>query len=141
MMDAKKRTWLILSAIAEGARSKGQSWGPLAFVATFLVSIPLVPLFWLHRIWTGGVYRNRKVKAWSRLGAWRDIRKMRQFKLENPYRMLPADDGGESYRMECTVCLEEGSIMGKFIHDPQCPAGQLEEKQFAEMRRKEKESR
>jgi hypothetical protein len=49
-----------------------------------------------------------------------------QFELENPYRMLPTDDGGESYRMECKVCLEEGSIMGKFIHKKDCPAAKLE---------------
>lgn len=64
--------------------------------------------------------------------------KMRRFYLLNPYRMLPSDDGGESYRMECMICKEEGSIMGKFIHDPGCKAGKLEEAEFAAMRRKEK---
>jgi len=50
--------------------------------------------------------------------------------LENPYRMLPTDDGGESYRMECAFCLEEGNIMSKFIHAPDCPAGKLEQARF-----------
>jgi hypothetical protein len=45
-----------------------------------------------------------------------------QFELENPYRMLPTDDGGESYRMECKVCKAEGSVMGKFFHERGCPA-------------------
>jgi hypothetical protein len=26
---------------------------------------------------------------------------LKRFHLENPYRMLPTYDGGESYRMEC----------------------------------------
>ena len=42
--------------------------------------------------------------------------------LEHPYRMLPADDGGQTYRMECKVCKAEGSVMGKFIHEKKCPA-------------------
>jgi hypothetical protein len=54
--------------------------------------------------------------------------------LENPYRMLPTDDGGESYRMECAFCLEEGSIMSKFIHTPDCPAGELAQARFEAMR-------
>ncbi len=54
--------------------------------------------------------------------------------LENPYRMLPSDDGGESYRMECTFCLEEGNIMSKFIHTPDCPAGKREQVRFEAMR-------
>ena len=56
-------------------------------------------------------------------------RKQRRFKLENPYRMLPADDGGESYRMECIFCKEEGNIMSNFQHAPECRAGKLEKHQ------------
>jgi hypothetical protein len=65
-------------------------------------------------------------------------RQLQQYKLENPYRMLPTDDGGESYRMECTFCREEGNIMSQlpFQHKAQCPAGKLEAAQFAAMRKK-----
>jgi hypothetical protein len=59
-------------------------------------------------------------------------RKQRRFKLENPYRMLPADDGGESYRMECIFCKEEGNIMSKFQHAANCPAGKLERNRMKE---------
>jgi hypothetical protein len=54
-----------------------------------------------------------------RIHAWRlsmanrlkdDGTEFTQFELENPYRMLPTDDGGESYRMECKVCKAEGSV-------------------------------
>jgi len=63
-----------------------------------------------------------------RLAEFPRARKQRRFKLENPYRMLPADDGGESYRMECIFCKEEGNIMSKFQHAPKCSAGKLEKK-------------
>jgi hypothetical protein len=29
--------------------------------------------------------------------------------LRNPYRMLPTDDGGESYQMECVFCKKWGT--------------------------------
>ncbi len=48
--------------------------------------------------------------------------KFTKFQIENCYQMLPADYGGESYRMECIICKEEGSIMGRFNHKPGCPA-------------------
>ena len=51
-----------------------------------------------------------------------DGTKFTKFEIENPYRMLPTDDGGESYRMECIICKAEGSIMGKFMHLEGCPA-------------------
>jgi hypothetical protein len=53
---------------------------------------------------------------------WRERRKLKRFYLENPYRMLPTDDGGESYRMECIFCKEEGNIMSKFTHAENCPS-------------------
>jgi hypothetical protein len=64
-------------------------------------------------------------------------RQLKRFKLENPYRMLPADDGGESYRMECIFCREEGNIMSRFQHAPKCPAGKVEEAKYAAMRKNE----
>jgi hypothetical protein len=53
-------------------------------------------------------------------------RKQQRFKLKNPYRILPSDDGGESYRMECVFCKEEGNVMSSFQHALNCPAGRLE---------------
>jgi hypothetical protein len=53
---------------------------------------------------------------------WRERRRLKRFYLVQPYRMLPTDDGGESYRMECIFCKEEGSIMSKFTHAENCPA-------------------
>ena len=53
-------------------------------------------------------------------------RKQRRFKLQNPYRMLPADDGGESYRMECVFCQAEGNVMSSFQHALNCPAKKFE---------------
>lgn len=64
-----------------------------------------------------------------RIAEFLRARKQRRFKLENPYRVLPADDGGESYRMECIFCKEEGNIMSKFQHALNCSAGELEKKQ------------
>jgi hypothetical protein len=61
---------------------------------------------------------------------WKKERQLKQYQLKNPYRMLPADDGGASYRMECMFCLIEGSVMSPFQHDAGCPAGKLEEAQF-----------
>ncbi len=63
-----------------------------------------------------------------RIAEFLRIRKQRRFKLQNPYRMLPTDDGGESYRMECVFCKEECNIMSRFQHAPNCPAGKLERK-------------
>jgi hypothetical protein len=62
---------------------------------------------------------------------WLRERKLRRFKLENPYRMLPTDDGGESYQMECTFCKAWGNILQRdpFVHKADCPAGKLEQKQ------------
>jgi hypothetical protein len=41
---------------------------------------------------------------------------------ERYYRMLPTDDGGESYQMECTLCKAQGNILArKFIHEDNCP--------------------
>jgi len=53
---------------------------------------------------------------------WWERRKLKRFYLTQPYRMLPTDDGGESYRMECIFCKEEGNIMSKFTHAETCPA-------------------
>jgi hypothetical protein len=53
---------------------------------------------------------------------WRERRKARLFQLENPFRMLSTDDGGQSYRMECIFCKAEGSVMSKFEHGENCPA-------------------
>jgi hypothetical protein len=64
-------------------------------------------------------------------------RRLKRFKLENPYRMLPADDGGESYRMECIFCREECHIMSRFRHAPDCPAGKTEEAKFKATRKAE----
>jgi hypothetical protein len=61
---------------------------------------------------------------------WKKERELKQFKLTNPYRMLPADDGGASYRVECLFCLKEGSVMSQFLHAADCPAGKLEDVQF-----------
>jgi len=56
--------------------------------------------------------------------------------LQNPYRMLPTDDGGESYHMECVFCKEWGNILqsAPFRHTDDCPAGKLEQEEFAKMR-------
>jgi hypothetical protein len=67
-----------------------------------------------------------------RIAGFFRARKEQRLKLENPYRMLPTDDGGESYRMECVFCKEEGNIMSKFEHAINCRAGQLEKKQRRE---------
>jgi hypothetical protein len=41
---------------------------------------------------------------------------------ERYYRMLPTDDGGESYQMECKLCKAQGNILArKFIHEDNCP--------------------
>ena len=61
---------------------------------------------------------------------WKKDRQFKQYQLKNPYRMLPADDGGASYSMECLFCLKEGSVMSEFRHAAGCPAGKLEEAQF-----------
>ena len=38
------------------------------------------------------------------------------------YRMLPTDDGGESYEMECLLCKAQGNILAsRFIHEENCP--------------------
>jgi hypothetical protein len=52
--------------------------------------------------------------------------------LDNPYRMLPTDDGGQSYQMECVFCKEWGNIMSRnpFAHTADCPAG-IREKQLS----------
>ncbi|MGD0975426.1 MAG: hypothetical protein ABR866_15155 [Candidatus Korobacteraceae bacterium] len=72
--------------------------------------------------------KRNQVFKW--IAEWRQRRKLRRFYLENPYTMLPTDDGGQSYRMECDFCKKEGSVMSKFIHAPGCPAGELEKKKF-----------
>jgi hypothetical protein len=68
---------------------------------------------------------------------WLKSRRERRFQLENPYRMLPADDGGQSYQMECKFCKEWGNIMQRdpFVHTADCPAGKLEKKEFAKLRK------
>jgi hypothetical protein len=71
----------------------------------------------------------------ERFRRWKSERQLERFRLENPYRMLPADDGGESYRMECIFCREEDNIMSRFQHAPKCPAGKLEEAEFAAKRK------
>jgi hypothetical protein len=45
---------------------------------------------------------------------------------ESFYRMLPADDGGASYSMECTLCREQGNIMSQspLKHANDCPLAQ-----------------
>ena len=38
------------------------------------------------------------------------------------YRMLPTDDGGESYQMECLLCKAQGNILAsRFLHEDNCP--------------------
>jgi hypothetical protein len=38
------------------------------------------------------------------------------------YRMMPTDDGGESYEMQCTICGALGNILAKeFVHGDNCP--------------------
>lgn len=39
------------------------------------------------------------------------------------YKMLPTDDGGESYHMECTLCKEIGNMLSQeeFPHADNCP--------------------
>jgi hypothetical protein len=71
----------------------------------------LIPTYWISGL---GI----TVEFWFA----EDGTKFTKFEVDNPYRMLPTDDGGESYRMECIICKEEGSIMGKFYHKPGCPA-------------------
>jgi hypothetical protein len=46
--------------------------------------------------------------------------------------MLPTDDGGQSYQMECVFCKEWGNIMSRnpFAHTADCPAG-IREKQLS----------
>jgi hypothetical protein len=46
-----------------------------------------------------------------------------QLKQFNPYCMLPAADGGESYSMECTFCRKKGNIISQFQHAANCSAG------------------
>jgi len=71
----------------------------------------LIPTYWISGL---GI----TVEFWFA----EDGTKFTKFEVDNPYRMLPTDDGGESYRMECIICKEEGGIMGKFYHKPGCPA-------------------
>jgi hypothetical protein len=70
------------------------------------------------------------LNAFARLRAWRQNKALRRVELENPFRMLPTDDGGESYRMECVFCKEEGNIMSRFTHAADCPAGRLEQERL-----------
>ena len=53
--------------------------------------------------------------------------------------MLPTDDGGESYQMECEFCKEWGNVMqsAPFRHAADCPAGKLEQEEFAAMRKRQ----
>ena len=38
------------------------------------------------------------------------------------YRMMPVDDGGESYEMQCKICGELGNVLAKeFVHGENCP--------------------
>src|SRR6266849_8619295 len=38
------------------------------------------------------------------------------------YRMLPTDDGGQSYQMECLLCKAQGNILAsRFLHEDNCP--------------------
>jgi hypothetical protein len=38
------------------------------------------------------------------------------------YVMIPADDGGQSFEMRCTVCGESGNILAsRFVHAQDCP--------------------
>src|SRR5258708_33954977 len=61
-----------------------------------------------------------------RLAEFLRARKQRRFKLENPYCMLSADDGGESNPMGWIFFKAEGNIIRKFRHGPQASAGQPE---------------
>lgn len=48
------------------------------------------------------------------------------------YVMVAADDGGESYEMQCRICGEFGNILARtFKHAPDCPVN-VEEKEFCE---------
>jgi hypothetical protein len=57
--------------------------------------------------------------------------------LQNPYRQLPSETGGQAYHMECVFCHEWHSMMSSapFVHAITCPAGILEQQEF-EIRRK-----
>lgn len=36
--------------------------------------------------------------------------------------MVPADDGGQTYEMKCTICGEYGNILAsRFRHADECP--------------------
>jgi hypothetical protein len=36
--------------------------------------------------------------------------------------MVPADDGGQTYEIQCKICGEFGNILAaSFIHEPDCP--------------------
>ncbi len=80
-------------------------------------------------IWRVGVITGIAIAIWQ-IRLLRQQKKLLRFQLENPYRMLPADDGGQSYQMECKFCKEWGNIMQRdlFVHTADCPAGKLEKK-------------
>lgn len=63
--------------------------------------------------------------------------------LQNPYRQLPSETGGQAYHMECEFCHEWGSMYSSapFIHAADCPAGKLEQEEFAAMRKREQEKK
>jgi len=71
----------------------------------------LIPTYWVRGL---GI----SVAFWFA----EDGTKFTKFEIDNPYRMLPADDGGQSYRMECVICKAEGNILSKFFHEEGCPA-------------------
>jgi len=46
---------------------------------------------------------------------------------ESYYRMLPTDDGGESYQMECLLCKAQGNVLAsRFTHEDNCPLRRTE---------------
>jgi len=58
--------------------------------------------------------------------------------LKNPYRQLPSETGGQAYHMECVFCHEWGSMYSSapFVHAIPCPAGILEQQEFAARKKK-----
>ena len=52
--------------------------------------------------------------------------------LQNPYRQIPSETGGQAYHMECVFCHEWHSMYSSapFMHAIGCPAGMLEREEF-----------
>jgi hypothetical protein len=53
-----------------------------------------------------------------------------QGRYELLYKMVPADDGGQTYEMKCKICGELGNVLAsKFEHAKRCPVD-IEEKRL-----------